>query len=66
MKHVFFILLNSRSAPLSHHCLLRKLDSIIYRETKLQKETWWLGIVNHGNVMPIENGYRADLKQSNT
>ena len=24
-------------------------------------EFWWLGIINHGNLMPLTQGYRADL-----
>jgi alpha-glucosidase (family GH31 glycosyl hydrolase) len=27
-------------------------------------EFWWIGIINHGNLLPIKNGYQADLKDN--
>lgn len=63
MKRVFFscsilVLL------LFHTTVFGQTDSIVYRAKVAAQATWWLGIVNHGNVMPIENGYRADLNDN--
>jgi alpha-glucosidase (family GH31 glycosyl hydrolase) len=39
-------------------------DSIYYRVNVAEKEYWWLGIINQGHIMPIEDGYQADLNNN--
>ena len=39
----------------------QKTDSIRLSIPVTTGEYWWLGIINHGNVMPLTQGYHADL-----
>lgn len=38
------------------------LYSAVHLKIAIEKgEYWWIGIVNHGNLQPLKNGYQADL-----
>src|SRR5690554_5180587 len=37
-------------------------DSHVFKSIELEPdEQWWIGIVTHGHMMPINDGYNADL-----
>jgi alpha-glucosidase (family GH31 glycosyl hydrolase) len=36
-------------------------DSVRYSLSIAKKEQWWAGVINHGNLMPIQKGYHANL-----
>ncbi len=52
--------------------LLLMISDITFSQVTLQKEirifigttSWWSGVVNHGDLMPLENGYFADLNSN--
>lgn len=29
-----------------------------------EKTSWWSGVINHGSIMPIQNGYKANLNDN--
>jgi alpha-glucosidase len=39
-------------------------DSIQTTINIISGEHWWVGIVNHGHLMPLSNGYRANLSDN--
>lgn len=63
MKRVF-ISCSTLLLLLFHTTVFGQTDSIYHRVIIADKESWWLGIVNHGHLMPVEDGYRADLNHN--
>ena len=45
----------------THHASGQAVDSVRLHIPLLNGEYWWAGIVNHGNMMPLKPGYKANL-----
>ena len=53
-------------------CLIMVITQITSAQQKTEKviipqahdDAWWIGIISHGEIMPLENGYHADLSSN--